>query len=167
MRKRKPKPGVIEVYGPNKYVYGLADAIDKSWWSGVQECLGFTAFFRCKAKHHIRRLRKYIELPSDDVIRAEGFVFVIPRRWDGPCVKDCGHFGYGPENWEQTTEWLHSMDCSWAAALGVSRDCTYEEARSGFRGRAKRAHPDGGGSTEAMADLLEAWRQAKIYFRKG
>jgi len=161
---RKPKPGVVEVFGPNRYVYGLADAIDKSWWSGVQECLGFTAFFRCKARHHIRRLRAYIELPDDDIIKREGYVFVIPNRWDGPCVKDCGHFGYGPDDWARTTEWLKTMTSGWPDMLRVNRDCTYEEARTAFRTRAKELHPDIGGSNGQMQELLRAWKQARLYF---
>jgi len=162
--RRQPKPGIVEVFGPNRYVYGLADAIDKSWWSGVQECLGFTAFFRCKAKHHIRRLRKYIDLPTDDIIKAEGYVFVIPNRWDGPCAKDCGHFGYGPEDWQRTMDFMRSITGSWASILGVDKSCAYEEARSAFRKQAQQLHPDKGGTNGQMQKLLEAWREAKLYF---
>jgi hypothetical protein len=46
----------------------------------------------------------------------------------------------------------------WYEILGVSRDATKEEIEAAFRERAKTAHPDTGGSHEAMAALTGARR---------
>lgn len=48
----------------------------------------------------------------------------------------------------------------WTEVLGVSRHATPETINSRFRTLARELHPDHGGSTEAMAELNAARRQA-------
>lgn len=53
---------------------------------------------------------------------------------------------------------------SWAEILGVAEDATREQIEAAYRERAKRAHPDAGGSHEAMA-ALNAARAAALKAR--
>jgi len=45
---------------------------------------------------------------------------------------------------------------AWFSILGVSSDATKDEIERAYRERAKRVHPDAGGSSEAMAELTRA-----------
>jgi hypothetical protein len=49
----------------------------------------------------------------------------------------------------------------WSEILGVFRDATADEIDAAYRSKAKAAHPDTGGSTEAMAALSAARDQAR------
>lgn len=49
---------------------------------------------------------------------------------------------------------------SWRDVLGISGISSKEAIESAFRERARRAHPDTGGSTAAMAELNEARQNA-------
>lgn len=51
---------------------------------------------------------------------------------------------------------------AWWNVLGVQRDTTVAEAKSAFRAMSFKHHPDRpGGSTDHMARLNQAWRQAQ------
>ncbi len=52
---------------------------------------------------------------------------------------------------------------SWQSALGLSADATIEQAETQYRTLAKHAHPDAGGSTEQMAALNRAIREARAH----
>lgn len=49
---------------------------------------------------------------------------------------------------------------AWWEVLGVSERATAEEIEAAFRHRAKMAHPDQGGTTAAMQELLDARNKA-------
>lgn len=49
---------------------------------------------------------------------------------------------------------------SWHNVLGVSPIATKSEIEIAFREKAKKAHPDAGGSTEAMQELTQAKQEA-------
>lgn len=53
---------------------------------------------------------------------------------------------------------------AWWDALGVKHDCTFEQAKTAFREKAFKAHPDQGGSHDRMAWLAGAWDQARKHF---
>lgn len=44
----------------------------------------------------------------------------------------------------------------WSDILGISRNATRDQVEEAFRSKAKSAHPDAGGSTDAMAKLNSA-----------
>lgn len=50
---------------------------------------------------------------------------------------------------------------AWYNVLGVSASATFEQARSAYITKAQAAHPDKGGSNEAMHVLNSAWDQAR------
>ena len=47
--------------------------------------------------------------------------------------------------------------------LGVSRNATKEQVRKAFREKAKKAHPDAGGSNEDMIKINAAWEAIKRF----
>ncbi len=48
----------------------------------------------------------------------------------------------------------------WARLLGLRLPCTVDDARRAFRARAKKAHPDGGGTHEGFLALGAAFAEA-------
>lgn len=55
---------------------------------------------------------------------------------------------------------------SWYEILGVAESCTFEQARDAYREKAKIAHPDNGGSHDAMTVLNAAWDAARTNFQR-
>jgi hypothetical protein len=53
---------------------------------------------------------------------------------------------------------------TWYSVLGVKHDATFEQAKAAYLEKAKRAHPDMGGTNEAMHTLNAAWDQARQQF---
>lgn len=49
---------------------------------------------------------------------------------------------------------------SWADVLGVHSNASKDAIEAAYRDRAKKAHPDAGGSTDAMAELNRARQEA-------
>lgn len=49
---------------------------------------------------------------------------------------------------------------NWTDVLGLTSRCTREDIENSYKAKAKKAHPDTGGSTEAMAELNAARAQA-------
>ena len=52
---------------------------------------------------------------------------------------------------------------AWAVTLGVEAPLTLERVKTAYRAAAKRAHPDRGGTEEAMARINAAWKEAQQY----
>lgn len=61
----------------------------------------------------------------------------------------------------------HTVGRSWWDILGCAHDAPYEVARDAFREKARAAHPDSGGSNEAMALINGAWSEASTAFQRG
>lgn len=49
----------------------------------------------------------------------------------------------------------------WSDVLGVDRNASMEQIAAARNAKAKKAHPDAGGSADAMAAINEAYEQAK------
>lgn len=62
---------------------------------------------------------------------------------------------------------VSAEDRGWWSILGVSRFASYSEVRSAYRTLAKTAHPDQGGSAEAMSALNAAMDTAKAEIARG
>lgn len=54
---------------------------------------------------------------------------------------------------------------TWWVVLGVAHNATFEQIRDAFREKARTAHPDNGGSHEAMSQINAAWDQARKAFQ--
>lgn len=48
------------------------------------------------------------------------------------------------------------------AVLGLARDASEAEIKSGYRARLMLAHPDHGGTPRALARVLEAWKVLRV-----
>lgn len=60
-----------------------------------------------------------------------------------------------------------STTATWYNVLGVSGDCTYEQALDAYRSEAMKSHPDKpGGSHDQMTRLNASWDQARTHFGK-
>jgi hypothetical protein len=55
---------------------------------------------------------------------------------------------------------------TWYDYLGVPHNATFEQAREAYREKAKKAHPDNGGSHEEMTRLNAYWDQARQQFQR-
>jgi len=76
-----------------------------------------------------------------------------------------GQARWGVGNMEQAFAGYTSLPekaggVSWWEALGVTVNATADQISAAYREKAKTAHPDTGGSHEAMALLNEAYRMA-------
>jgi len=155
------RPGYVQIIGYECYIRGICNEIDKSWWSGMG---GFASrcFIRVKAKHHIKRLKKIFPEITDERI-AEGLAIELPTFWQGPTSE----YGWSPETSKRWRDLVGSLHEGWRETLGLGNGLiTYEEARTAFRKRIKKVHPDMGGTNGETQQLLEAWKFAKVYFGK-
>lgn len=58
-----------------------------------------------------------------------------------------------------------STAATWYNVLGVSADCSYDDALAAYRAEAMKTHPDKpGGSHESMSRLNASWDQARQHF---
>lgn len=57
-----------------------------------------------------------------------------------------------------------SGSATWYQVLGVSAECTFEQAKEAYIREAKLCHPDNGGSNESMQRLNASWDQARKAF---
>lgn len=55
----------------------------------------------------------------------------------------------------------YSAGRHWSEILGVSRDADLDEIADAYRTKAKTAHPDNGGTSDGMAEINRAYREAK------
>lgn len=53
---------------------------------------------------------------------------------------------------------------TWWVVLGVAHNATFDQIRDAYRDKARVAHPDNGGSNDAMARINNAWDQARNVF---
>lgn len=59
-----------------------------------------------------------------------------------------------------------SVGASWWNVLGCAHDSPFEAVKESYRAKAKIAHPDNGGSNDAMVTLNAAWDQARASFQR-
>ena len=64
-------------------------------------------------------------------------------------------------------EALAAPRARWEAILNARQGMSYDEVQKCFRKAARGAHPDRGGSTEAMQAVNMAWDEAKATFENG
>lgn len=59
-----------------------------------------------------------------------------------------------------------SPGTSWWNALGCAHDAPFDVVKDAFRDKARAAHPDNGGSHDAMVAINAAWDQARAAFSR-
>lgn len=57
-----------------------------------------------------------------------------------------------------------SAGASWWNVLGCAHDAPFDVVREAYRDKARAAHPDNGGSHDAMVQVNAAWDQARAAF---
>ncbi len=58
-----------------------------------------------------------------------------------------------------------SVGMSWWNVLGCAHDAPFEIVKDAYRDKARVAHPDNGGSNDAMVAVNAAWDQARASFK--
>lgn len=119
---------------------------------------GIAVYFKLKSKNYVLCCDKW-KLAKDN-LRAIGLHVAALRgieRW-GVGTAEQTFRGYealppkSPKIKKQRTWW---------EILGVRQEANYDEISKAYREKAKEFHPDLGGETEKMAELNNAWQEAK------